>query len=427
MKLRQYRHLHEYAKRRDKGGRRKPPFRAVKPKQYKYLYQKLLKECTIRKAWKVLRRGKSKRKEVKQIDANLDEEVRRMKEMILNTKPPGYEVPNPELAYEPPRKRRAKIVNERGKRRKAYLADIREQWYFHVIVIVLKPIVMRRLHKQSCGSIPGRGPHTGKRYIEKLIKQGKNVKYFAKTDIRHFYDNLQIRVVIRELRTDIADELFIYCIAKVYQYTKKGIMIGLFLSPWIANYVLYSVDDAIRGVTDTEVRYMDDIVVSAGSKKTLFDVINVTKAALGRLHLRLKRNWQVFRFDYVTKKTKVTRAGKVVQIRIGRPLDFMGFVFYRDKTVIRKGILLNATRTARRLWKSKQEGNRYHEGTVRAMLSRMGWFSHTDSYDCYLREVKPYVDIGKLKRIVSKLDKKKNREERQNERMENRALRQAAA
>ena len=67
-------------------------------KEYKYLYQQMLKEEIIRKAYKKLRKGKTKRKEIQYIDAHLDEEVQKMHDMILNTKPPGVEVPHPELA-----------------------------------------------------------------------------------------------------------------------------------------------------------------------------------------------------------------------------------------------------------------------------------------------------------------------------------------
>ena len=51
-------------------------------KEYKYLYQRMLDEDIIRKAYKKLRKGKTKRREIQQIDANLDAEVAKMREMI---------------------------------------------------------------------------------------------------------------------------------------------------------------------------------------------------------------------------------------------------------------------------------------------------------------------------------------------------------
>ena len=56
-------------------------------KEYKYLYQQMLKDDVIRKAYKKLRKGKTKRKEIQYIDAHLDDEVQKMYDMILNTKP----------------------------------------------------------------------------------------------------------------------------------------------------------------------------------------------------------------------------------------------------------------------------------------------------------------------------------------------------
>ena len=359
--------------------------------QYKYLYRKMLDEETIRKAWKELRKGKTKRKSVQNIDSNFDEEVRKMREMIRNTKPKGYRIDRPDLTYCPPAKRITKIVNERGKRRKANIADIREQWYFHIIVIVLKPIVLKRISKHSCGSIPKRGAHSGKRYLESAIRKGDNVRYFLKTDIRHFYDNLRIDIVIRELRKDIADELFLYCISRIYMYVPKGILIGLYISPWLANYVLCRLDHIIeRTMNTTSTRYMDDVSVFANSKKMLFALLRNMKIELGRLRLRLKRTYQVCRFDYRGK---------------GRPLDFMGFLFFRNKTVMRKKIMLSATRSARMFKRAKEKGRRFYIKAIRGYLSRIGWLKHTDSYNCYKKHIKPYVNIGVLKAIVSRIDK----------------------
>ena len=375
---------------------------------------------TIEKAWRNLRKGKTNRPAVIAIENDFDNEVSRMQTMILNTKPDGYEVEHPELAYEPPKKRRTKEINERGKRRIAYLAEIREQWYFHIIVEVLKPIVMKDLNPHVYGSIPGRGPHTGKKHIEKQIRSGKRIKHFLKTDIRHFYDTLTIAVIIRELRRVIADDLFLYCIAKIYKYCPKGIMIGLFISPWLANFVLIRLDFCITSIDGTTLyRYMDDTVVFAGSKRILHMALEAIKKMLGRLRLRLKSNYQICRYDYETRRTRIRRDGTFYRVHIGRPLDFMGFVFFRDRTTIRKGILLRAARGARRLHKAKEKGRRYYLRAVRAMVSRIGWFSHTDSYGCYLEKVKPFVEIGKLKRIISKIDKRGAIE---NDRMEERTV-----
>lgn len=95
-------------------------------KQYKYLYRRMLDENIIRKAYKKLRKGKTKRIEIQKIDADLDNEVAAMRRMIENTKPPDVPVEHPELAYKP-KKRKPKIIREKGKTRKIFMPEIHEQ------------------------------------------------------------------------------------------------------------------------------------------------------------------------------------------------------------------------------------------------------------------------------------------------------------
>ena len=381
-------------------------------KEYKYLYQKMLDENIIRKAYKKLRKGKTKRKEIIAIDANLDIEVAEMRKMIENTKPPDVEVEHPELAYKPC-KRTPKIIFEHGKKRKIYMPEIHEQWLHHIIVLVLEPIITATAYRFSCGSFPKRGAHYGKKQLLKWIRSGDGIRNFAKIDIRHFYDNIRIEILMRELSIRIKDDWFLYIIRLCLQGFKKGIPLGFYISQWLANYILEPLD---RFVTDKLgikkfVRYMDDMVFYDNAKKSLRTAVVKIMMFIGRrFRLKLKRTFQVCRFYYEGKR------------KIGRPLDFMGFLFYRNKTILRKSIMIEATRTARKLKAAKEAGRGYFAKHVKAMLSYMGWFDCTNTYDCYLEYIKPLVNIGKLKKIVSKLDRRKNHYEA----VERRALPNAA-
>lgn len=55
------------------------------------------KDDVIRKAYKKLRKGKTKRKEIQYIDAHLDDEVQKMYDMILNTKPDEAQLPGMQI------------------------------------------------------------------------------------------------------------------------------------------------------------------------------------------------------------------------------------------------------------------------------------------------------------------------------------------
>ena len=346
-------------------------------KKYKYLYQRMLDENIIRKAFKKLRKGKTKRKEIIAINANLDIEVAAMRKMIENTKPPDVPVDNPELAYKPCR-RMPKYIFEHGKRRKIFMPEIHEQWLHHIIVLILEPIITATSYRYSCGSFPKRGAHYGKKFILKILRNGKDIRNFGKIDIRHFYDNIRI-----------------------------------YISQWLANYIMEPLDKFITETLGLKkfVRYMDDMVFYDNAKKNLQRAIVKIRIFIGRRYrLKLKNNYQVCRFFYESKKRK-----------IGRPLDFMGFLFYRNKVILRKNIMLSATRMAKKLARAKKAGRGYYETHVKAMLSYAGWFYYTNTYDCYTKYVKPLVNVGKLKKIVSKLDRRKNR----NEAVEKRTLQYA--
>ena len=362
----------------------------------------MLKPEIIRKAYKNLRKVKTIRKEIQQIDANYDEEAAAMRVMIENTRP--GEVPHPELAYKP-RKRTPKIIKEHGKRRKIYMPEIHEQWLHHIIILVLQPIIMRTAYSYTCGSFPGRGAHYAKRRLERWIRRGKGIRNFGKIDIRHFYDSIKHEILFKELRIRIKDEWFLYIIKVCLQGFKRGLPLGFYISQWLANYLLEPLDRLIKEKLGIEVfvRYMDDISMFADNKKKLhFAIIEIRKCLGRRFRLKLKDNYQVAKFDFIKKSGK----------RIGRALDFMGFLFFRSRTTIRKSIMLEATRQARKLKTAKEAGRAYFLKHVQGMVSYMGWFDCTDSYNCYLEHIKPFFRFRKLKEIISKLQRRQNHDEK---------------
>lgn len=323
-----------------------------------------------------LRKGKTKRKDVQLIEADLDTYVSIMVIQLQNTRPGG----DKSKAF-CPRKYNPITINEHGKKRKIYCPDIWEQWYHHIIVQVLSPIIIKYGYKYSCGSVPKRGGHYGKREIEHKIHT-KLFKYFAKWDIRHYFNSIRLDVVIKELETYIEDHWFIYLIEVAFKYFKVGIPLGFYLSQWISNFILTRVDWVIQRFKPIcYVRYVDDFVVCDNNKKTLHRMIIAVKKALGRLKLKLKTNYQVSRFSY----------GKNP-----RGIDFMGFVFYKDRTIIRKRILIKMSRVSRKLSNLTSISPRQASG----LLSRLGWIKHTGTYYIFRRKIAPVISFEGLKDIV---------------------------
>lgn len=277
----------------------------------------------------------------------------------------------------------------------------KEQVIHHMLCNILKPIFMRGMYEHSYGSVPERGGLAGKKVIEKWIKNDrKNCKYVLKMDIRHFFDSVPHDILKRKLNGIIKDEKFLAILFEVINETEIGLPLGFYTSQWLANWYLQDLDHYIKEQLGAVhyIRYMDDMVVFGSNKRKLHKMRNdIARYMNDELGLEMKSNWQVYRFDHFDAKK-----GK----RVGRDLDFMGFRFFCDRTVMRKSIMFKCTRKARRMAK-KEHINVYD---ARQMLSYLGWLDHTDTYNVYLEYVKPAVNIKKLKRRVSADDKRKEKE-----------------
>ena len=233
--------------------------------------------------------------------------------------------------------------------------------------------------------------------IKKWINRGgRNCKYVLKMDIKKYFDSIPHDIFLAKLHRIIRDERFFNVLEEITNITPVGLPLGFYTSQWTANWYLQGLDHYIKEDLKATyyIRYMDDMVIFGSNKKELHRMrAAIEKYLNDNLGLKLKENWQVFRFDYCGKY---------------RDLDFMGFRFYRDKIILRKTIMLKASRKAKKIFK-KEKPSIY---AVRQMLSYLGWIIHTDTYNFYLTWIKPVVSFQRLKRRVSNYDRNVNRRAR---------------
>lgn len=388
-----------------------------KKKSYRYLYRLACQKAVILRAFHRMRKKKTKRHDIQEAMKSLDAWVDRIQQVILNTKPDGWKVERPEMTLKAPNHKPI-IITERGKERKIYVPTIEELWVQHVIVLILEPILVGSSYYHSYASMPGRGAHKGKRTLERWIRGGKGVRYFAQCDIRHFYGHVRYALVRERLARRVHDNLFLHLVDACMARFRTQLPLGFYLSQWMANLVLQDLDHCIKQVLKVAryVRYMDNLTLATDSKKTLHAALARIRQMLGKLRLRMKSDWQVFRFEYQRKDGSVT----------GRPLRAMGFVFHRQWTGLAKQTLLNASRTARLLGKKRAEGKAFPISACRGMMSHLGYLRHTDTYNWYLEHVKPNVNARTVKRIISKTDKREERKNAARTRVEKRGVRRAA-
>ena len=123
---------------------------------------------------------------------------------------------------------------------------------------------------------------------------------------------------------------------------------------------------------------MDDMVLFHRNKKKLHQIRKDIEQYLQKEDLKLKENWQLFKVD-------------------SRPLDFLGYRFYRGYTTLRKSNFLRIKRRIKKI--SKKMTMNYTDAS--AVLSYSGWLKHCDSYNFRQKYVKPYVDLKKCKGVIS--------------------------
>lgn len=358
-----------------------------------------------------------------------------------------------------PRRHQACVINEKGphKQRTIIKPDYYpEQIVHHIAVDSIKEAVLHGMDPFVLGSIPGRGAHYGKKYIQKWIRHDpKNTKVIGKLDIRHFFQSIDHNILRAWIHKKIRPGVVRDLIDVIIEASDEGIPLGYYTSQWLANFLLQPLDHYIKEELHIPhmTRYIDDIVIFGSSKKQIHEAVEaIDRYVWEQFRLTIKPNWQVFRLAYdttelaitcptmaelysisgtlwsrrvkyklklyrgqyrifITEKTYQSKKpfidelirgyrGKVKRLRVqhGRPLDYMGFKFFRNRTTLRKSILLSATRKAKQIKRSA----RICWKQAAAMLSYMGWIDHTSTYGVFTARIAPFVSIRRLKRVVSK-------------------------
>ena len=389
--------------------------------------------------------GKRNRADVKKVLDRMEKSIEIIQNMLINHE------------FEP-RKHEACIINEKGphKQREILKPDyMPEQIIHHIAVDAMKEATLHGMYAYVLGSIPKRGAHLGKKVIERWIRNDpEHTRIVGKMDIYHFFQSVDHDILKTWIRKKIRPGEIRDLMELIIDATDMGLPLGFYTSQWFANFMLQPLDHYIKEVLRVKymTRYMDDIVIFGSNKKEVHKAVNAIREYLHEnFKLKMKDNWQVFRFEYESKELAITCAtlkelytleNALTEARIqhkckmhkgmrkiflkeatasrkrakldallqryhgteteivmlhGRALDYMGFEFHRNRTVMRKSIMLNATRKAAQI--SKTEKVCWKQAS--SFLSYMGWIDKTDTYGMYEKRIKPKVSVKKMKHIVS--------------------------
>lgn len=422
-------------------------------KTYKHLYDTYLSDENIKAAAHDAMQGKLKHKHLQEIKYNTEKympNIRQWAAHFYNS----YHKPV-EIYDGITRKKRTIVV-----------PSDQEQIIHHMTVNTLRPLILHGMYEHAYGSVPDRGAEKCAGYIKKAIKHHpKDCKYCLKMDIRHYFNSIDRKILKTRLARNIKDDNFLLHVCVIIEYDKLGEMLkyakmhhiralvtqkkkpteswyklqsmvaiddissavglikslempdndknnlstfaksvrlgiplGFYTSQWFSQFYLQDLDHYIKENLQAEFywRYVDDMVIFGRNKRKLHKMREQIETYLEEhLNLHLKDNWQVFRFDY-------SNCGE----HSGRDVDFLGYRFYCDRTVLRKTIMLKCTRKANRM--HKKDGFTAYDS--RQLLSYLGRIDHSDTYNMYHEWVKPIVNIQRCKRKVSAYDKARRKD-----------------
>lgn len=331
-------------------------------KRYGYLYKEIYKMENLKLAHKNAKKGKSSYKEIKEM---VDYEQYYLKELQDRLKNKTYRTSEYEIF------KKQEGGKERVIYKLPYFPDRIAQW---AIMLVIEPILEKKLIYDTYSSIKNRGIHLGVKRVEKALKDKRNTKYCLKMDIRKFYPSVDHKILKDIYRKIFKDPNLLWLLDEIIDSIKegKGIPIGNYISQWSGNIYLTYFDHWVKENLKCRhyFRYMDDMVILHKSKQHLHEIRKEISRYLKRnLKLSIEGKWQVF-------PTRI------------RGLDFLGYRFFGDYKLLRK----TTVKRFKRKMLNIRNKNFINHRDYSVINSYLGWLKWCNSHNLKQKYIKPLKD-----------------------------------
>lgn len=259
----------------------------------------------------------------------------------------------------------------------------------HAIMNILEPIWYKTFTHNTYSCIKGRGINGCMEQVDRIIKKFKGKPlYCLKIDIRKFYPSIDHKVMKSIIRRKIKDKDVLWLLDEIID-SAEGMPIGNYPSAFLANlylsYFMHWVNEKLpyiimevlklneKPIIDST-EYADDIAFFSDSKEILHEIMRLIREYIENdLNLKIKGNWQIFpiaknRYD---KK--------------GRALDYVGYQFFREQKLMRKGIKKNFCRKCAKLNKRDDIQPMQYKQEVSSWL---GWAKYSNSRNLLKKIIK---------------------------------------
>lgn len=239
----------------------------------------------------------------------------------------------------------------------------------------------RKIGYHQYASLVDKGAIKGKKAIEnRLRRKVKKSVYAWKGDVYHCYPSINKDILKSKLQHYIKNDDLLYLGFYLIDTHKTGLNTGSGSSQYLCNFLLsfayhyvLSLTKVKRGksvkLVNFALFYMDDILLVGSRKADVKKAAKMLKQFMQKdLGLTIKPTDELFLLDTVKNG-----------VRCGRPIDMMGYVMYRDHTVIRAKTFLKARRAYIKAWRCIKSGKQLPQCLARRCMSYNGFIKHTNS------------------------------------------------
>lgn len=297
-------------------------------KRQGFLFEKIVSQTNLYKAFIKARKGKRHYQEVKEFEKNLEWNIWNLKYKLENK---TYRVSEYSIftIFEP----KERIISK---------LPFIDRVVHHALMNILEPILTKSLITSTYSCIVNRGIHKCMFAVRDSIKP---LDYCLKFDIKKFYPSIDNEKLKQLLRRKLKDQDIIWLIDLIID-SCKGLPLGNYTSQHFGNFYLNKFDHWIKQDLGIKryFRYCDDIVIIHSDKRYLYILKHrIIQYLREVLNLEVS-NYQVFPINK-------------------RPIDFVGYCIDYSKVKIRKSIKQNF----KRMMKNPK---------INSINSYMGWLNH---------------------------------------------------
>ena len=286
-------------------------------KTYKNIYSQIYHKRNLIHAWRKARKGKTKKHYVIEFEKHFRENILKLHNELKN-----------EIYFPKPLK---SFVLRDPKTRKISKSVFRDRIVHHAIVRIIEPIFEKTFIYDSCANRIGKGNLFAIKRFDKFKRKvsfnGTKKIYCLKADIKHYFQEVNHKILLEIIKRKINDEKLLNLIRKILingqSRNGAGMPLGNLTSQFFANIYLNELDYFAKHNLKSKyyIRYVDDFISLHSSKKRLeFWNKEISRFLNKELKLELHPD-----------KSKI--------IPLSKGIDFVGFRnFYYFKLLRRRSI-----------------------------------------------------------------------------------------